>query len=279
MKRGWLLNLALLAAVALLGWFAWRTPPREDLARQPLSAQKSAAVQRIVLQRPGKPEIRLERRGSQWHLTAPLAARADEFQVLRMLTVMETAPLAKLSAGDLTRYELQPPAALLSVDGIAYAFGGVNPVTREQYLLRGGEVFAVEARHGAGLPADAGALIRRTLLAETEQPVDIELPEFRVRKTDGRWQLTPPVPDIGADDLQRFADRWRQASAAKAEAYDGRPAVGSIRIACADGSTVELGVLQWAPRLLLWRRDNGLQYLFLESATRALLATPAPDGK
>ena len=33
MKRGWLLNIVLLAAVAALAWFAWITPSREEAAR------------------------------------------------------------------------------------------------------------------------------------------------------------------------------------------------------------------------------------------------------
>src|SRR3989338_8504858 len=100
MKRGWLLNLVLLAAVAALAWFAWRTPSRDDVAGRTLSALRPAQVQRITLDRPGQPVIELERRDAQWLITAPLRARADEFQVLRMLTVLETQPSAQNPAAD-----------------------------------------------------------------------------------------------------------------------------------------------------------------------------------
>lgn len=274
MKRGWLANAALLALVAALAWFAWSTPSREEAASAPLSAQKPSAVARIALTRPGHLPVELERRGEQWWITAPLQARADEFQVLRMLTILQAQPSARMAGTDRGRFDLDPPAAVLDIDGVSYAFGGINTVTREQYVLRGDTVYAVELRHGAALPATAGALIRRVLLAETEQPVAIALPEFTVRKTAGRWTLTPAANDSSADDLQRYVDLWRHASAAAAEPHDGRPALADIHITLGDESTLNFGVLQREPHVVLWRRDNGLQYTFLAAAGRALLTHP-----
>lgn len=273
MKRGWLLNIALLAAVVALGYFVWLTPSRDEQAKQPLSALKSAQAQRITFERQGQPAVTLERRDTQWLITAPLKARADEFQVLRMLTILEAQPTAQLPATDLERFDLQAPAALLSIDDVEYAFGGINTITREQYVRRGDTVYVVALRHGAGLPANALALVRRVLLSEQEQPVAIALPEFSLSQKDGNWTLTPPA-DTSQDDLQRYADQWRHASAAQAEPYDKRPPLAEIRITLRDGKVLEFGVLQRAPQLVLWRRDTGLQYLFLEAAGRALLSKP-----
>lgn len=276
MKRGWWLNLVLFAVVTALAWLAWRTPSRDEAAHQTLASLRPAQVQRIALTRPGQPAIELERRGTQWLITAPVRARADDFQVLRMLTVLEARPSAKLPTTDLARFDLQLPAAQLTIDGVDYAFGGINTVTREQYVMRGDSVYAVELRHGAGLPADAGALIRRVLLNENEQPVALTLPTFNLRQNDGKWTITPPVHDLSQDDLQRYIDQWRHASAAKVEPYDGRPVLAEIRLALRDGAGLELGVLQHEPQLVLWRRDSGLQYWFLAAASRALLAAPTP---
>lgn len=274
MKRGWLLNVALMTAIALLAWLAWRTPSREEAARAPLSDIKAAAVSRITLTRQKRPPIAIERRGEQWWITAPLKARADEFQILRMLTILEAQPTARLPATDRARFELDLPSAVLDIDGVQYAFGGINAVTREQYVLRGDTIHTVELRHGAALPLNAVALIRRALLAENEQPVAVALPEFTVSKNDGRWTLSPPAGEAGADELQRYVDQWRMASAATAEPYDNRAPRGDIRITLADGATLTLGVLQREPQLVLWRRDNGLQYTFLAGAARTLLGNP-----
>lgn len=280
MKRGWLLNLALFAVVAALAAFAWLKPSRDGQLDKPLSTLQSAQVQRITLARPGQPDIMLERQDAQWRITAPLKARADEFQVLRILTILDAQPTTRMPADDLERFDLQAPAALLTINDTEFAFGGINTVTREQYVRRGDTVYSVALRHGAALPANALALIHRVLLSEQEQPVAITLPDFSLSQIDGRWALTPPA-DTSQDDLQRYADLWRHASAAQAEPYGKRPPQGEIRITLRDGTVKDFGILQREPQLVLWRRDTGLQYLFLEAAGRALLNMPgtAPDGE
>ena len=274
MKRGWLLNVALLAVVVVLAWLAWRTPSRDEAAQQTLSALPPGTARNITLTRPGKPDIVLEKTGTQWQITAPVRARADEFQVLRMLTILEARPKARFPAGGLARFDLETPVARLRIDGTDYAYGGINAVTSEQYVQRGDTVYAVELRHGAALPADAAALIRRALLGETERPAVITLPQFSLAQADGKWTLTPAQTDVSQDDLQRYVDRWRQASAARAMPHDGRQALGDIRITFADGATLDIGILQREPQLVLWRRDLGLQYVFLAAAGQALLAHP-----
>jgi hypothetical protein len=99
------------------------------------------------------------------------------------------------------------------------------------------------------------------------------LPDFSLTRKEGRWILSPPA-DTSQDDLQRYVDQWRYASAAQAEPYDQRPPLAEIRITLRDGTVLELGVLQREPQLVLWRRDTGLQYLFLKAAGRALLTRP-----
>ncbi len=279
MKRGWLLNVALLAAVVVLAWLAWRTPSREEAAQQTLSALAPATARNITLTRPGKPDIVLEKIGTQWQITAPVRARADEFQVLRMLTILDARPTAQFPADGLARFDLDPPVARLRIDAADYAYGGINAVTSEQYVRRGDTVYAVELRHGAALPADVAALIRRALLGETERPTAIALPQFSLTQVDGKWTITsgaitPAHTDISQDDLQRYVDRWRQASAMHAMPHDGRKSLADIRMTLADGAALDIGILQREPQLVLWRRDTGLQYVFLAAAGQALLAHP-----
>lgn len=274
MKRRWLVNLGMLGAIALLAWAAMRAPSSGDSANQTLSAVKAAEVRHVLLSKPGRPAIELRRQGERWSITAPLRARADEFQVLRMLTVLEDRPAAQFPANDLERFDLELPVALLAIDGIEYAFGGINPVTREQYVRHGDSVYAVALRHGAALPNDAVALVRRVLLEENEIPAAILLPEFSVRQSDGRWKLAPPADEAGADALQAFVDRWRQASAARTEPHDGRPSLADVRIELREGAPLLVSILQRETNLVLWRRDNGLQYTFLAAAGQALLARP-----
>lgn len=277
MLRGWRLNLILLGVVLGLSALVLLKPPREATPAA-LSTLKPAAVSRIAVIRPGRPAIELRRDGERWLIEAPFKARADEFQVLRMLSVLEARPSAQMPAGNLAEYELDPPAAALDIDGVQYAFGGINTVTREQYLRRGDQVYVVELRHGAALPPRPEALIRRVLLEEQEKPVAITLPQAEVRKVDGRWQRQPAA-DLGADELQAYVDRWRQAAAAGMQVHEGQTATQDIRITLEDGRVITLGIVQRAPQLVLWRRDQGLHYIFLEAAGHALLDLPGAKDK
>lgn len=277
MIKGWRLNLLLLAVVlALAAVVAYR--PSRDAAPTALSAVKPAAVANVALMRPGRPAVELRQRDGRWWIEAPFKARADEFQVLRLLSVLEAKPLSELPAADLQRYELDLPQAVLDIDGVSYAFGAINPVTREQYLRVRERVYAVELRHGAALPQRPHSLIRRVLLDEDERPQAVILPQTAVRKVEGRWQREPAARDPGGDDLQIYVDRWRQASAAGAEPHDGRAAIADIRLELEGGRSVVFGILQRSPQLVLWRRDNGMQYTLLEAAGRALLEVPG-DAK
>lgn len=274
MKRGWLLNLGMLGVIALLAWAATRSPSIDSSDPQPLASVRPDMVKQITLLRPGKPLLRLERRDGQWLVIAPLRARADEFQVLRMLTILDAKPVARLPAENLERFDLLRPQSLLTVDGVEYAFGGINTVTREQYVKRGDAVYVVELRYGAALPAEPVALVRRILLAENEVPTAIQLPGFSVRQKEGKWVLDPPSAEVGADELQQYIYRWRQASAARAEAHDGRSSSGEVRIELRGGTPLVLSILQREPQLVLWRKDNGLQYTFLAGAGQLLLTPP-----
>lgn len=274
MKHGWLPILTLLGLAVLLGLLAWLAPGSEAVTAPALSATPPAQVRAVTLERPGQPTIELERRDEQWRIKAPLRARADEFQVQRMLALLEAKPGAKLPAVDLDRFDLQSPVARLTIDGAEYAFGGINTVTREQYVMRGDTVYVLALRHGAALPASAVTLIRRVLLEEHEIPEAILLPEFRVRQSGGRWVIDPANAAAGADELQQFIERWRYASAARAEPHDGRPALAEIRIELGEGAPLAISVLQREPQLVLLRQDQGLQYTFLAGAGAALLAYP-----
>jgi len=279
MKRGWLVNFGMLCTVALLAWAAMQVSSRDEAGQSFLSSVRPGEVGRIKLSRPNQAALELQHQERHWIITAPLRAPADEFQVLRMLTILDAKPAARLPAKNLERFDLLEPSALLTVDGIEYAFGGINTVTREQYVKRGDQVYVVDLRHGAALPAQAAALIRRGLLDADENPQAVELPGFIMHNHKGKWVVETSSPDLSQDDLQRYADLWRHAAAATVEPYDGNQSRGTLRIKTSGGKAIEFGILQREPQLLLWRRDNGLQYRFSEAASQALLSTPVNASK
>lgn len=278
MRKSWLLNLALLTAVVALGWWSYLKPAAETAA-YPLSALQAGAVSSIRIERSGQAPMVLEKKNGLWLITAPLSAQADAFQVERLLAILGARASARLAVSDLARFDLDRPAAKLVIDGQPFGFGIVNTTTREQYVLTQDAVYTIELRHGAALPADVAQFIRRRLFASDEMPVSFELADFALNSRDGKWALTPTPADLSADDINRWVDQWRQASALRVEPHDKRKPIGEIRIAFKDGKKLALGIVQRAPELVLLRPDQNLQYTFLNETAKRLLSPPGAAAK
>jgi len=278
MKRAPWLNAALAAFVAALGAWIYFKPPRDVAAEFVLSTLKAAEARSIRVERRGEPPIVLEKREGSWRLSAPFAARGDDLRVQRLLEIVEARAAHRFPATDLGRFELDRPQARLVVDGQAFAFGMVGAVAREQYVLTEGAVYTVSPRYGTALPAAAGDLASRQVLAAGETPVRIALGEFTVEQRDGRWTLTPAVPDLSQDDLIRWVEDWRLSSASRVEPHTKGKALAEIGITLKDGRALTLGILARDPELVLARGDEKLRYTFRTELAKRLLAPPGAAG-
>lgn len=277
MVRSWLYLLVMAAVVAALSAWVYYRPEVGKTESYALSQLKAANVKRIRLER-FEPEttVELERRGDVWRVTAPFSARADGFQVERLLAIVDTRSVGRFASKDLDRYGLAQPSSRVTLDGQTFAFGAVNTATREQYVLTDGAVYAIALTQRTAIPRDPDALISRALFAPHEAPVRIEAPVFAAALEDGAWKFTPALDDVTPDERNEWADRWRQALAVRAARHDGKSAESAIKVEFKHGGTLELGILQREPELVLLRADEGIQYYFFAEAAKRLLSPPAP---
>ena len=272
-RTGWL-NAALLAAVVALAAFIHFKPAKDAPVEHPLSALKPAESRSIRIERAGAPPILLERKQDSWIITAPFTARADDLRVRQLLEILEARAANRLAAADLARFELERPAVQLTVDGQSFGFGMVSPVTREQYVLTSGAVYAVSPRYGAALPAGAAGLASRQLFGTGEIPIRIELKAFTVEQRDGNWRQTPAASDLSQDDFVRWVDEWRRAAAVRVEPQGKGKPLAEIRVQLTGGAELALGLLAREPELVLLRADEKLQYHFRADAAKRLLSPP-----
>ncbi|MDP2240922.1 MAG: DUF4340 domain-containing protein [Burkholderiales bacterium] len=280
MTRSWLLNAALLAAIAALAAFIYLKPKPDETGTFPLSALKADEITLLRLERASRPQIVLEKTSGQWLITAPIAARADPLQVQRLLAILDARAPTRLAAADLARFDLDRPVARLTLNTQAFSFGLINTVAREQYVLTGNTVYPVELRYGAALPADVTQLISKQLFADGEVPVVFEFSSFAVRRVDGKWITTSndgtnPADALSQDDLHRWVDNWRLASALRVAPHAASRAQDKVKIKLENGTELTLAILQREPELVLLRPDLGLQYSFVADAAKRLLVPPA----
>lgn len=278
MKRLPWLNALLVVVVAALGTLVYLKPDGGVPIEHSLSQLKASEVKSIRIERQGDPGIALEKTVGGWVITAPLVARADELRVQRLVEIVEARSAHRMAAGGLERFELEPPAARLILSGQTFSFGMVNAMTREQYVMAGDAVYVVSPRYGMSLPARPLDLASRRLLGSGEVPSRIEFKDFTVEQRDGKWTLTPaPASELSQDDLVRWVDGWRLASAIRVEPHVGGKVRPDIRIQLKNGGGFTLGILASGANLVLTRPDEKLQYYFRIDSARQLLAPPSAE--
>ena len=270
------LNALLVVVVAALGALVYLKPGGDAPGEHSLSQLKASEVKSIRIERQGAPGMALEKKAAGWVVTAPFAARADESRVQRLLEIAEAKSAHRMAAGGLDRFELEQPVARVTLAGQTFSFGMVNAVTREQYVLAGDAVYAVHPRYGMALPAGPLDLASRQLLGPVETPLRIEFKDFTVEQRDGKWTLTPPpAGELSQDDLVRWVDGWRLASAIRVEPYVGGKSRPDIKIQLKNGGSLTLGVLASGASLVLARPDEKLQYYFRTETAKRLLSAPS----
>lgn len=277
MKRGWIVNALLLAAVVALGWYVLYRPA-DEVPQHKLTTLAPSTVSHVVIEPRGGETIELDKRGDAWYLVRPFQARADRSQVERLLEITSAASKEKLAATDLARFDLDQPALTVTLGDQRFAFGTVNPLSQEQYALAGDSVYLLPAFYASLAPQRAERLLTHALFIEGETPTAFVLPGFRVELQDAKWVRLPATgEELSQDDLNRWVDGWRFASSLltqRASTQAGEP----IQVHLADGRTLKLGILQKQPELILVRPDEKLQFHFSGEVAKRLLSAPEPSA-
>ncbi len=280
MNRALLTNAALALLVAAVGLWLWLRPAAKSVEPDfAVSATRPADARSVRIERPGVPDIMLERSPAGWRQLAPVEARADAVRVERLIEVLKARSRTRLPAEDLERFDLHAPTARLAVDGETLAFGAINPVTGEQYLLAGGHVFLVQPSVGLSLPPRDETMASKSLFGEDERPVGFLLPGGRVELREGKWEQTPPPGEAAAlsqDDYQQWAERWRFASSLVTRKAPARPRGNRLAVVLADGRKVELMAREEPSTVFLVRLDEKLEYRFAADQALRLLGGPGP---
>jgi hypothetical protein len=260
---------------------ALSTLKRDDVKRLRLErAQATETAGKNQVDTGGRSSVVLIRQSKQWMITAPFPARGETIPIERMLSILDARSTVRYAATGLERYGLDKPQAVLTLEDQSFAFGAVNNMTREQYVLTRNGVYLVPLAYITALPRTADALLALRLFAADEAPERFELPDFTAEVRNGAWALSPDTPDSSPDERNAWADNWRNASATRAARSDKRVASQSITVGLKDGRSIALGILQREPELVLVRRDEGVEYHFFAETGKKLLARPGgPEPK
>ena len=278
MNRRLLINVGLAIAVAALGAWMILEPGPKGAPEIALSDRKPAEARSIRIERNGLPTFVLLKSGGRWRQTEPFSARTDNTQAQRLLDLLAAKSRTVFPADDLARFELDHPFARVTIDDRVFAFGTVNPLTGEQYVLSGNKVFLLSPVFGYGLPTQADSMTTHMLLGDDETPVAFELASGRLESKDGKSRWTPPTAateKLSQDDVARWLDDWRFASSLATRPATAAKAGEAVRITMKDGKNVEFQVLTREPEFILRRLDEKLEFVFAADRAQRLLSPPS----
>ncbi len=267
-SRIWL-NLALLLAVACLASLLYF----KSLGNAPnefrLSTLQAGDIKRITIDKPDA--LTLEKRGHGWYITRPYVARANAFQVERLLEILSVTSKQRFPANDLTRFDLDQPQERLTLGQQTFSFGALNPLTGEQYVATADNVYLVPQRCGAAVAMPLDSFLNHLLLADNEIPAGFNLPGYKLTRVNGAWSVSPAPAELSQDQLNRFADEWRYAYSISSQPAKPPPGVEQIRIMLDNGGSVLLYIMQKQPQLILVRDDEMIAYRFPGDVSKRLL--------
>lgn len=292
MKRAAWINLALFIAVVALGAFVY-FKPKHEMPAFTLSTLTADDVNAFKIENAGissAQAIVLVHVNHAWQITKPIAARADDFQIARVLNILNATSDTELSADNLDHFNLAAPQTQLTIDGKhdeqTFAFGMFNELTHQQYVLTNNHVYLVGLQYGMALPKDAYQLVDKKLFADNEtadeMPASFEFPQFKLEQNNGEWKLTPQARDYSQDDFNRWVEDWTHASALAVLPRDAfnkneknaKPAF-NIKVTLKNNKVITLHVLQTKPAFLIARDDApALLYQFSPDIADHLLNAP-----
>ena len=128
-----LINLVLLAVVAVLVAVVLLEPGQEQATEQELSTLDSNSFKTITIKRQGLQTIILEKRESTWHMLQPYRAVASKERVDSLLTLPRAKVRTSFPAAGrkLAHYDLAAPKATIEFDKEDFKFG-IYRIAREK---------------------------------------------------------------------------------------------------------------------------------------------------
>ncbi|MGH8504218.1 MAG: DUF4340 domain-containing protein [Gammaproteobacteria bacterium] len=270
--RAWL-NLGLLTVLAALAAIAWLRPGQTPPQDARLLNLEADAIDRIAIERAGKPAVRLEKRNERWWLTSPIEIRASEARVASLLELaIKTSHARYAAAGlELARYGLAAPPVIVKLNGEAVAFGQVNPVNQRRYVQVGDTVHLINDVLFDLETAGAAAYASAALLPGDTNIRALRLPDIDINRTQsGTWASSPTA--LSRREIKTTLRAWRQASAIRVSAYEKRPSPDRVTVELEDGGAIVFDVIAREPALILARPGLRLQYHLPTGTAESLLS-------
>lgn len=241
------LNWIMLATVVGLALFLLFKPEPQDAQVYKLSALPVNMAKKISIVHRGS-AMTLSKLDGRWYLTAPFQARVDETKINQILEILTSESHHQLVLNNLAEFGLDKPNIQLHINDETFLFGGLTPITNEQYVAVGEYIYLMPPRYAVMLPSQPIKIVSTKLLSETEVPVGFEL--------NGSL--------IDQHEIEGWVQIWQSAEATHLYFNERESEMddAQIKITLQNGQYINFKLQQNETELKLLRVDEGISYLF-----------------
>ena len=273
------LNLIMLTTIVGLVIFLYVRPQSHEAPQYRVSLLSAEAAQVIRILHKDTLMV-LKKTENHWYLTEPINARADEKKVTQLLEILSATSEHRFPLTDLDRFSLDEPNVKLSIDHESFDFGGLTPVTNQQYIATEESVLLISPRYAVMLPSQPIKIVSPTLLAETETPVSFEMGDVSIKKQEEDWIINPEniEQSLSQEEINHWVELWQQVAASNlildSEILgidDAALAQKEIKISLQNGQKIKFNVLRHGSELFLKRCDEAIRYVFSGNVGKSLL--------
>jgi hypothetical protein len=279
MKSRWLINIGLLLLVLITFFYSWTIFQKEPVEsiRFELSKFKLSDFNELKIDFPSRISTHFKIVDNHWRMLSPHKARADELYVYRILSVLATSSLEKLSSDDLSKYGLDQPNLKITFLGNnlkeVFLFGTYNPINEDQYVLYKDNVFLISggfSETAAFMPTE---LIEKNPIAKSEKIKSFNFSRLeqwqdsrlKLNNINNAWNVEGKNLLITQSDVNEWYEMtWKNIPAKSVKPYkmDERIGYKSFDIVLKDNKKLTFYKIEESPELLLFRKDEGLLYHF-----------------
>ncbi len=275
------LNIALALVAAGLGAAVFFGQKKEAPKGAPLTALNADAITHIAITHPGKADIRIEKHGSEWKLTAPVTVDADTIEVNSVLALAGAEAKSTLDAAQIDKPNLglEPPLYTVTLNDVVLGFGTIEPLKYLRYVENGKTIALIDDPNAMPLDDDYSDLVSKTLLPAGAEIEKIEVPGLVVaRATDGKgWTASPAEVTVAADTLQKFVDGWTGEHSMWNQLETGTPQGDAMTITLKGGTTLSFLIVSRDPQFVLERPDIKVRYTLPKDDAAKLLKLSLPQ--
>lgn len=279
MKSRWLINIGLLLLVLITFFYSWTIFQKEPVEsiRFELSKFKLSDFNELKIDFPSRISTHFKIVDNHWRMLSPHKARAEELYVYRILSVLATSSLEKLSSDDLSKYGLDQPNLKITFLGNnlkeVFLFGTYNPINEDQYVLYKDNVFLISGGFSETAAFMSTELIEKNPIAKYEKIKSFNFSRLeqwqdsrlKLNNINNAWNVEGKNLLITQSDVNEWYEMtWKNIPAKSVKPYkmDERIGYKSFDIVLKDNKKLTFYRIEESPELLLFRKDEGLLYHF-----------------